>query len=54
MAEVEKDPNFWSKKYAIVDKEDRQVNAGEVPVVLKHPDTIIVVVVDCPPATQNS
>lgn len=43
MAEVEKDPNFWSKKYAIVDKEDRQVNAGEVTPVLKHPDAVIVV-----------
>ena len=44
-AEVETDPYFRSKKYAIVDKEDRQVgpSSSTVPVLLKHPDDVIVV-----------
>ena len=42
MAEVEKDPRFRSKKYVIVDEEERQVDpaSGEIPVVLKHRDIV--------------
>ena len=45
IAEVEKNPYFRSKKYVIVDKEERLVDpgSGAVPVVLKHPDNVIVV-----------
>ena len=43
MAKVEENADFKSKKYVIVDKGDRAVNAGEVSVVLKHPDNVIVV-----------
>ena len=41
--DLEKDPNFRSKKYAVVDKHDRQVDPGQVPVVLEYPDNVIVV-----------
>ena len=44
MAEVERDPHFRSKKYVIVDKEELVDPAsGAIPVVLKHPDNVIVV-----------
>ena len=43
MAKVEESPHFKSKKYVIVDRKDRAVNPGEVPVVLKHPESVIVV-----------
>lgn len=44
MADVEqKDHHFRSKKYVIVKDKDQQVAPGEVGVVLKHPDNVIVV-----------
>ena len=43
MAEIEEDPHFRSKKYVIVDQEDRMVNPGETPVVLEHPNEVVVV-----------
>ena len=46
MAKAEKDPHFRSKKYVIVDNEGIKVDpaSGSVPVVLKHPDNVVVVV----------
>ena len=43
IAEVEKNPLFRSKKYRLVEKEERRVNPDEVPVVLKYPDNVVVV-----------
>ena len=43
MAEVEREPHFRPKKYVVVDKEDRRVDQGEVPLVLKNPDNVVVV-----------
>ena len=45
MAEIEKNPYFRPKKYVIVDKEDLRADPSSdaIPVVLKHPDNVIVV-----------
>ena len=43
MAKVEENPDYRQKKYVIVEKEDQAVESGSVPVVLKHPDTVVVV-----------
>ena len=56
LAEVEKDPDFRSKKYVVVDKEDRRVESDQVPVVLKHPENVFVVASptgDAPPPGER-
>ena len=43
IAKVEENPRYRLKKYVIVQREDQAVESGSVPVVLKHPETIVVV-----------
>ena len=54
IAKIEKDAHFQSKKYVVVDTEDQKVDPGEVPVVLKHPDQVIVVSSPTGPAAPPS
>jgi len=54
MAKIEKDPNFQSKKYVVVKTMDQKVDPGEVPVVLKHPDQVIVVASPTGPQPPSS